>query len=80
MTNTGFMAITTNADVQLLSQVLPSPDRERERKREREREIERERESNLNCRFLPRMPRKHRSAFIMATTVRALAKAVTCWR
>ena len=46
MTNTGFMAITTNADVQLLSQVLPSPDRERERKREREREIEREREQS----------------------------------
>ena len=44
MTNTGFMAITTNADVQLLSQVLPSPDRERERKRERERERDRERE------------------------------------
>ena len=44
MTNTGFMAITTNADVQLLSQVLPSPDRERERKRERE--IEREREQS----------------------------------
>ena len=42
MTNTGFMAITTNADVQLLSQVLPSPDRERERKRERERDRERE--------------------------------------
>ena len=46
MTNTGFMAITTNADVQLLSQVLPSPDRERERKRERERDREREREQS----------------------------------
>ena len=55
MTNTGFMAITTNADVQLLSQALPSPDRERERKREREREIERERAISIagSCRACP---------------------------